>query len=220
MNNTVAMISLSWDEYGRVTHRLQSFITTDDYQKNDALGLSVPLIIASQFGVLAPKYSIDLCKYILDYLSGVQRNPELIQLPLSSARIELIQKESLIVPVFHPSILEGGTMEPEEAVRRLLTSYVYHADEELIPEIVHYMRVILLAAVSYYLSEALMEEIKDSSFKLEEPTARLNLSMLDFTFSIFPQWQGGPSLQPARFKNLLRETMNQYDSVIKRIYAS
>ena len=158
MNNTVAMISLSWDEYGRVTHRLQSFITTDDYQKNDALGLSVPL--------------------------------------------------------------EGGTMEPEEAVRRLLTSYVYHADEELIPEIVHYMRVILLAAVSYYLSEALMEEIKDSSFKLEEPTARLNLSMLDFTFSIFPQWQGGPSLQPARFKNLLRETMNQYDSVIKRIYAS
>ena len=218
MNDTVAIISLSWDEFGRVEHELRSFIPADDYQESDALGLSVPLIVASQCGVLAPRYSLDLCRCTLEYLSGVELKPEVIQFPLSSAKIELIRKESTIVPIFHPSVLEGGTMEPEEAVRRLLTNYIFRVDSDLIPEIRHYLRATLMAVVSYYLSEALEQELDAPDFSLDVPPPRLHELMLGFTFSIFPQWQGGPSIQPKRFKKNLGEIRGQYESVISRIY--
>ncbi len=212
---TIASITLTWDENGAISHQLQTFIPADDYQRADALALSVTLIIASQLGVLAPTYSLGLCERLLDFIEGKTHEPELIQYPLSGARIDLHQKEGTIVPTFEPTFLEGGTMEPEEGVRRLLAAYAYHVASNIQAELVQYLRNVLLATISYYLTVALPQDIARPSFSLQRPTPELNLSMIAFCHTIYPQWKGGPSLAPHLLASHLAKARAQLHSVTR-----
>jgi hypothetical protein len=210
---TIASITLTWDEHGAISHELQTFIPTDNYQRADALALSVTLIVASQLGVLAPTYSLALCERLLDFIEGKTYDPELIQYPLSRARVDLHQKEGTIVPTFEPTFLEGGTMEPEEAVRRLLTRYAYHVASNIERELLQFMRSVLLVTISYYLTVALPEDIARPSFSLQRPTPELNLSMIAFCHTIYPQWKGGPSLAPDLLDSHLTKARAQLHNV-------
>ena len=214
---TIASVQLVWDEYGRMSHILQSLIPANEYQRADALALSAALLFSGQLGVLAPRYAVDLCREALGFLESVPHEPELIQYPLSEGRIDLIQKEATIVCLFHPSILEGGTMELEEAVRRLLTNFLYYAESTVIPELVGYLRSVILATVTYYLSIALRKDMKDSSFSRDRVSPQLNMSMIQFTHTIFPQWQGGPTLSKDRFRSNLAEARKHFEWISERL---
>ena len=216
-NKAIASIGLSWDELGRISHDLRVFIPADDYQKADALSLSAALLVSGQLGVLSPRYSLDLCSHALDFLDLQPHEPEVIQFPLSKARIELIQQESTIVSTFHPDFLQGGTMEPEEAVRRLLTNYLYHVNATVIPELAGYLRSIVLGTVYYYLSVVLSKELRQRSFSTDVASSQLNMSMIEFSYSIYPQWQGGPTLPSERFRSQMIESRKQLASIQNRI---
>lgn len=208
---TIASVHLTWDEYGHITHTLQPFVVANDYQRADALALSAALLFSAQLGVLAPRYAVDLCRYGLGFLESVRHEPESVQYPLSEAKIDLIQKESTIVCLFHPRILEGGTMELEEAVRRLLTNFLYYVEGAVIPELVGYLRSVILATLIFYLSMALKSDMKDPSFSRDEASPQLNMSMIQFTHTIFPQWKGGPTLSKDRFNSTFAEARKHFD---------
>lgn len=191
---TLASITLTWDEFGCISHSLESNTPATEYQRADALALSVPLVTASQLGVLVTKRSIDLCEHALNFLAKPGHPPEVIQYPLGSARIDLLQKDSTIVSTFYPSFLEGGTMDPEEAVRRLLSNYFSHVNAAVIDELAGYMKAVVLAAVYFYLSTALPKAVQNRSFSIDEPSLDIQLMMLQFCETIYPQWRGGPSL--------------------------
>jgi len=214
---TVASITIDWDEYGTVSHRLDSFIPANDYQRDDALALSVTLVVAGQLGVLAPEYSLDLCSRVLDFLDGRPHTPELIQYPLSGARIHLHQKDDTIVPTFEPSFLQGGTMEPEEAVRRLLTAYMYQVSSQLGSEILHYMKTVLLATVQFYLTVPLAADMAGPLFSPKRTSPDLNLTMIGFVHTIYPQWKGGPYMAPDLFGSHLSDTRNQLKDILGKI---
>jgi hypothetical protein len=215
--DVLASISLNWDEYGRLSHSLELFIPTDQFQKSNILALSVPLITANQLGILTPRYAFQLCEDILSFLEGRTHNPEVIQFPLSSARIDLHQKEKTIVCTFDPSFLEGGTMEPEEVVRRLLTNYFHYVHDKVIDELAGYLKAILLAVVRFYLYGLLPEVLKHHSLSLNRASQEIQFSMLYFNETIYPQWRLGPTMSPDRFTSILSEVQEQYHATRARI---
>jgi hypothetical protein len=209
----VASISLSWDDFGRLSHSLSTFVPADDYQKADVLAFSVPLITASQLGVLTPHHSIGLCGQALNFLSGNRHVQEVIPHSFKGARIDLHAKGQTIVCTFHPTFIGQGEMEYDEAVRRLLSNYSSHINSTVIDELSGYMRNVLLAAVRFYLSSALAEAEKHAPFSPDIHKADIQFTMLSFCESIYPLWQSGPSLTQDRFASNLLEAQRNYQRI-------
>src|SRR3990170_6366937 len=103
----LATISLSWDEFGNISHTLDSEIPANNYQQQDALALSVPLVFSSQLGILNPRNSLELCGNSLDYFAMSRRSIFVIQSILKRVNIELHQKDKTIVSTFHPELING-----------------------------------------------------------------------------------------------------------------
>jgi hypothetical protein len=181
------------------------------------LALSAALLFSGQLGVLSPRYTVALCRRALGFLDFQAYKPEVIGPPLSSARIELVQTGQSIVATFYPDVATKGTMELEESVCRLLNSYLYYIEKAVIPELVGYLRSIILMAVIYYLSVALKSELESASFNPNQVSSKLNLSMVEFTSSIYAQWRGGPTLPTDRYKSKLTEAKKHVESVAGKL---
>lgn len=211
----IASVNLSWDEYGNVSHDLTTFIPANDYQRQDAIALCSPLVLSSQLGVLAPKYGLELVSDTLNYLTGGPRSIHRIQYPLARARIDLHQKAGTMVCTFHPEILDGGTMEVEEAVRRLLNNYIWHVQADVILELSDYMRDILLVVILFYLETALSPAIEQQPFRVNAINYKVQADMLDFQPTIFPKWGG--RVPEANFNSLLKEALREYKAINSRL---
>ncbi len=104
-------------------------------------------------------------------------------------------------------------MELEESVCRLLNNYLYYIEKSVIPELVGYLRSTILAEVIYYLSIALKGELGNASFNPDQMSSKLNLSMVEFTYSIYEQWKGGPTLPANLYKSRLIEAKRYVESI-------
>ena len=211
----LASINLSWDEFGAVSHKLHSNIPANEYQRSDALALSVVLLIGSQLGILRPSYGLRVCDRILRFLEGLSLNPEPIQLSLSGARINLHQKYKTIVCTFHPNFVAAGTMEPEEAVARLLGNLPLHLAGIEMGEITRFFKAGLLMVVSYYLSEGLPRGTSRGIFSRRGFNQQnVQFAMLGFNECIYPHWSRSLNIPKTRFEEKLAEARANYKKLV------
>jgi len=208
-------VDLKWDEFGNVSHTLDAKVPANEYQKSDVVALSVVLLTGSQLGILPPSYALQVCDRILRHLDGLPLNPEPIQYPLSGARIELVQKDGTIVCLFHPSFLGGGTMEPEEAVSRLLGNLPLHLAQILTGELACFYRAGLLIVVNYYLTQGLPKGISRGIFSRGNfNQQKVQFAMLGFNETIYPHWKGGLNMPSSIFSERLEEARSQYKKMM------
>jgi len=211
----LASINLSWDEFGAVSHNLHSNVTANEYQKSDALALSVVLLTGSQLGILRPRYGLQVCDRILRFLEGLPLNPKQIQYPLSGARIDLHQKHETVVCTFHPKYVAAGTMEPEEAVARLLGNLPLHLSGIEMGEIVRFFKAGLQIVVSCYLSEGLPGGISRGIFSRRRfKQQNVQFVMLSFNELIYPYWSRGLNIPKVKFEERLTEARANYRKLV------
>jgi hypothetical protein len=214
---TLASINLEWDEVGSVSHKLHSNIPANDYQEFDALALSVVLLTGSQLGILPPAYGLQVIDRILKYLDGLPLNPEPIQYPLSSARIDLHEKGKTMVCAFHPNFLGGGTMQPEESVSRLLGNLPVHLDKVLQGELNRFFKTGLLIVSIYYLSEALPKGQSRGLFSSGRfNQQKVQMAMLAFNETVYPHWSGGLNLPQPIFTQELVKAKSIYKKHVSK----
>lgn len=219
----LSSIYFEWDLNGNISHRMESYFQFNEYQKIDGLLLGTILLISGQLGILNPKYSLHIVDRVLDFLDNPEVNPESINPPLNSARIDLFQKKKTVVCTFHPSYLANGTMQPEVAVSRLLGNLppYFCQNLDLInrfdSELFRFFRVGLLVVVYYYLSSAFPKGTRSGLFSTKRfKQIRVQLEMLKFTFSIYPYWSGGLNLPETEFKSNFEETLHLYNEIIEK----
>ena len=213
----LASVGIEWDEFGTISHTIDSEVPANDYQRADALALAVVLLTGSQLGILTPTYGLQVCDRILRHLDGLPLNPEPIQYPLSGARIELVQKGTTIVCLFHPTILGGGTMEPEEAVARLLGNLPLYLHRTLSGELAQFYKAGLLIVVNFYLTQALPKGTSRGLFSSGEFAQQpVQFAMLAFNETIYPHWRRGLGISESIFSDKLREARNHYKKLIPR----
>lgn len=213
----LASVDLVWDEFGNVEHTLDSKVPTSEYQRSDAVALSVVLLTGSQLGILPPNYGLQLCDRIMRHLEGLPLNPEPIQGPLSDARIDLVLKERTIVCLFHPNFLGSGTMEPEEAVVRVLGNLPLYLSEILTGELARFYVAGLLVVVYFYLTEGLPKGISRGIFSRGKfNQQRVQFAMLEFNETVYPQWKSGLNMPTSIFSERLSEARSQYKRMIAK----
>lgn len=218
VSKVIASVNLQWDECGIITHSMQFNISANDYQKSDGLLLSVVLLTGTQLGILPPRYGLHVCDRIFCFLDGQTLNPEPIQYPLSKARIDLIEKKKTIVCTFEPTFIRRGTMEPEEAVSRLLgnlppylASRLNLASKSDI-ELDRFFRVGLLSVINYYLTEAFPKGMTRGLFSRRDfKQVKVQFDMLAFVGSIYPHWSGGLIIPERLFGAKLEEARSQHN---------
>jgi hypothetical protein len=219
---TLCSINIDWDEFGNLSHTIHRHVPMDDYQAADGLALGVVLLTGSQLGILLPRFGLRVCDRILKFIEGEKLSPQPIQYPISSARIDLHmtpfpQKKTVtVVCTFHPKIKHGGTMDPEEAVCRLLGNLPPYATNHLIDELAGYLRLGLLSAVGYYLQTGLRSGISKGIFskgKFEQH--KVQFTMLAFNDLVYPHWRGGLSLKKTVFEEMLNSARSNYNSLVK-----
>jgi len=217
----IASVNFEWDEFGLISHSMQLFVTANAYQKTNRLLLSVVLLTGNQLGILSPRYSAHSCERLFHFLDGLPLNPEPILYPLSKARITLIQKNRTMVCTFDPTFIREGSMEPAEAVSRLLGNLPPYLagrldlSNRLDKELDRKFRLGLLSVVYYYLFEALPKGLSRGLFSRKRfKQTRVQFDMLGFVESIFPQWSGGLNFSTEVFIARLEEAKSQYKYIV------
>lgn len=204
----LASISLAWDEQGRITSRFAAEVPVDDYKRQDGIALSAVLIACAQLGVLSPQHSVPLCASLLDFIEEQTVQYQPIAPPLQSARIDLLWKDSGIVHTFHPEIVPSGNMDVEVAISHLITNYINHVSETVLPELTGYLRHTLLACTLFLLQEALLMAARTRPRDPSASNMEVQLAMLQFSETIYPQWGG--LIPKANFTSLLSEAHQHF----------
>ena len=211
--DSLVTIFCSWDESGDISRNKNSFVQAHDIKEQDALALSVPLMISSQLGILNISSVITLCGNCLDYLAKPHSTILAIPPVLRSVRIELHRKGKTIVETFWPDIINGddSSKEYEDAILRFYNNYILYVHENVTGKLDATLKQSLLASVYFFLDKALPKIINRPTFALDNFSRDVQMTMLSFCETIYPHW--GDSLYTSRFTELLGKAQKQYQHI-------
>lgn len=201
----VASIYISWNKNGNISQRMES----SGYNKQDLLSLSVPLVIASQLGILNIRSAIILCTNCLNYLATSQSTVLAIPPILRSVRVNLHEKGETLVETFYPEIINstGETKEYEEAILRFYNNYVIYVLDNINNSRAKLLKQSLLMSIHFFLDKALTKIIELPNFSLDTYSKEVQYTMLNFCETIYPNWEG--SLPIDRFMEILKKAQKQ-----------
>jgi hypothetical protein len=211
--NSLASISCSWDKLGNIYHDIK----TNNIKKQDALALSVPIMISSQLGILNIRSAIILCGNCLTYIATLHRTILAIPPILRSVRIELHQKDRTIVEKFYPEIINSTdeTKEYEFAILRFYNNYMIDVCGNINNTLVAYLKQSLLVSIYFYLDKVLPKIIELPTFTLDNYSKDVQMNMLNFCERIYPNWGG--LLPNDRFMELYEKARKQYMDIRTRL---
>jgi hypothetical protein len=198
----LASIHLTWDDKGNTRHRVTSPLKLTDYQVQDGLALSVPLLFASQLGVLRPMHSLRLCSEITDFLGATPLATRPIDPPLVAARIDLHKKDQTVVCTFFPDVTPSGQMDIEIAICRLITNYITHVHASVQDQLRGFMTQMLAPSLVFFLENALPAAGGSASRDPSASYPRVQAAMLQFSWTIYPRWGG--KIPEDRFRSLVK----------------
>ena len=194
-------VFIQWRSSGLLSHTYEAYAPLTEAQTTDALCLSVPLLIASQLGVLTPRVALPLCSLLLDLLDGTCVAPPLPNGPLQSAKITMLKEGGIIVHTFEPAFGPPAEMDTEDAVAAFLINYVIYVDKAAPEHLSASLRSFILAGVKFYL-ESVEEETRGRTEVAETAHSMpIQMEMLKFSWSMSPRWPGTTN----RFDTLVNE---------------
>ena len=199
----MASIQLSWDEVGKVRHQFVSQLEQSKYNEHDLLSMSVPMLVASQLGVLRPMSSIPLCATLFEFIK--RRN--YTNLPMGSsiisASIDLFKLDQNVIHTFNPKYNSSDSIVIESEISKLLgnyTAYVYeYINSSKDIRITHF----LLASIAFFLQNALPVAENTSNLDASASYPNVQMLMLQFSSTIELRWDS--DILGGRYRKLVRE---------------
>ncbi len=189
----LASIYVSWDRDGNIQLRFESPFQMDDYQREDGLAVSVPLVVSHQLGTLRVEKALALVSQLLDYLESDQHSVGPINPALKSARLDLLKgKAASVFLTFHPNIRTlalFGFGDVEEAVRRMLVNYATHVPRIVSGDFPKRIKDALVASVLYFLEHVVTKELKNESLDRTRPNPNVHRQMIEYSLCVYRMWE-------------------------------
>jgi hypothetical protein len=188
-------IDLQWDNLGHISLNPIAHIALTDYDRDDGVAASVPMLVSGQLGVLRPNYALALCDRLLGLLETDQYAVEPVNSVLKKATIKLYHRGDKLCRVyltFHPKIgFMSNEDSVEEGVRQLLYNYAGCVLAQLASEFGGQIRAYLLLSLLYYLDHILIKEVTSRSFDPARPSSVIQTATNQFARELYSHWEEG-----------------------------
>ncbi len=209
-------INLKWDSNGRLSHKLATRLQLNDYQRDDAVAASVPMLISSQLGTLVPHHALVLCTRSLALLERSEHIIEPINSALKKVRIDL-WKAAGVFHTFHPkSRFLANNNSVEEGVRQFLNNYVGYVPRVVSGNFPKRVRDTLLTSIRVYL-DIVLSEAQATSIDSAKGNWNIQKAMLEFSAVLYDDLWSSHELPEEKFAPLLVETKSLYLEVRRRL---